>query len=87
MLPNQQRGLEGRVDANFSGNWNPKETQGFYVARSRHGYIISLEGFPIIFLSRLQTEFSLSLNKSEYMGLLYPLQDTTAIIYLLQETK
>jgi hypothetical protein len=33
--------LEVYIDADFCGNWDPKEMWDVDTARSRHGYIIS----------------------------------------------
>ena len=38
LRPDQTKGLELFVDADFAGNWDPEETQDIDTARSRHGY-------------------------------------------------
>ena len=54
--PDKTKGLKVHVDAEFAGNWTPDETENRATARSRHGYIISYEGCPVIWKSQLQTQ-------------------------------
>ena len=84
-LPDTSRGLECHVNADFSGNWDLIDTQCKDTARSRHGYIISYEGCPLIWKSQLQTEIALSSTESEYTGLSYAMRETIPIIQLLWE--
>ena len=85
--PDKSRGLEVHVDADFSGNWDPKETQDRDTARSRHGYVISYMGCPILWKSQLQGEISLSSTESEYNGISYALRDAIPIMELLKEMR
>ena len=81
----KNKGLECYVDADFAGNWDPKDTQNKDTARSRHGYIISYAGRPLICKSQLQTEIALSSTESEYTGLLYAMRKVIPTINLLKE--
>jgi hypothetical protein len=83
--PDKGRGLELYVDTDFTGNWDPKETQDRDTARSRHGYIVMYEGFPLLWKSQLQTEIALSSTESEYTGLSYALREVIPIMELLKE--
>lgn len=56
-------------------------------ARSRHGYVITYAGAPIVWKSQLQTEIALSSCESEYTGLSYALRDAIPMIELLKEMK
>jgi len=86
--PDSTRGLEVHVDADFSGNWDPSEPEHDQdTARSRHGYIISYMGAPIIWKSQLQTEIALSSTESEYTGLSYALCEAIPIMHMLQEIR
>ena len=74
--PNATRGLEVFVDAYFMGNWDPKEAATDHnTARSRHGYIITYAGCPIVLKSQLQTKCCLLTTESEYTGLSYALAE------------
>ena len=88
MRPIKNKGLEVYVDADFSGNWDPKEPQNDRdTARSRHGYIIMYEGCPMIWKSQLQSEIALSSTESEYIGISYALREVIPIMELLKEMK
>jgi len=76
------------VDADFSGNWDPKSPEKDRdTARSRHGYIIMYEGAPILWKSQLQTEIALSSTESEYIGISYALREVIPLMELLREMK
>jgi hypothetical protein len=75
------------VDADFSGNWDPKESQDRDTARSRHGYILMYAGCAVLWKAQMQTEIALSSTESEYTGLSYGLRDTIPIMELLKELK
>ena len=85
--PDPMRELEVFVDADFSGNWDPMDTGNPDTARSRHGYLITYGGCPIVWKSQLQTEIALSSTESEYTGLSYALREAIPIIDLLHELK
>ena len=86
LKPDSSRDLEVFVDADFSGNWDSKDAaQNRDTARSRHGYIISYRGCPIIWKSQMQTEIALSSTESKYMGLSYALREAIPIMNLLKE--
>ena len=83
--PNSDLGLEVFVDADFAGNWDPKEFTDRDTARSRHGYIIQFAGCPILWKSQLQNEVALSSTESEYTGLSYALRDAIPVMNLFKE--
>jgi predicted nucleotidyltransferase len=84
---NKSKDLEVYVDADFSGNWDPKEAQDRDTARSRHGYIITYAGCAILWKSQMQTEIALLSTESEYTDLPYALRDAIPIMELLKELK
>lgn len=61
--------LEVYVRADFSGNFDPKDTLSRDTAKSRHGRFVMYKKFPISWKSQLQTEICLSTRKSEYTRL------------------
>ena len=75
------------VDADFAGNWDKNEAWDRDTARSRHGYIVSYHGCPIIWKSQIQTVIALSNTESEYTGLSYALREAIPMIELLKEMK
>lgn len=80
-----KKGLEVHVDADYAGNWDPLDTSNPDTARSRHGYITSHAGCPMLSKSQLQTEITLSRTESEYTGLSYALREVTPIMHTLTE--
>ena len=87
LKPDASKDLEVYVDADFAGNWDPTETSDKDTARSRHGYIISYAGCPILWKSQLQTEIALSSTESEYTGMSYALREAIPIMELLKELR
>ena len=86
--PSPNHGLEVFVDADFSGNWDPKSPEKDKdTARSRHGYIITYEKCPVIWKSQMQTEVCLSSTESEYVGLSYALREVIPIMEIIKEMK
>ena len=72
--PDPKRGLEVYVDASYLGDWNPEIAwDDRDTARSRHGYVITYAGCPIVSKSQLINEVCLSATEAEYVGLSYAL--------------
>ena len=55
--------------------------------KSRHGYIISYTGCPVVWKIQLQTKIALSTRETEYTGLSYSLREAIPIMRLLREFK
>lgn len=87
LKPVQGKELDVYVDADFAGAWDPQESHQRDTARSRHGYVISYGGCPILWKSQLQTEIALSSTKSEYTGLSYALRDAILVMQTIREMK
>ena len=56
-------------------------------ARSRTGYLLTFAKCPIIWASKLQTEYSLSSTESEYIALSTTLREVIPLMGLLEEFK
>ena len=80
--------FECYTDADFMGLWN-KETAEHdpSTAKSRTGYVILFAKCPLIWASKLQTEFALSSTESEYISLSTALRQVIPLMGLLQELK
>ena len=85
LRPELDKDLQVYVDADFAGNWDPKESHRRDTARSRHGYVIKYCNCPIMWKSQLQTEICLSSTESEYTGLSYALREVIPIMESLKE--
>jgi len=77
--------LDCYVDADFAGLWNYENDQDPVCVKSRTGYVITLGGCPVIWVSKLQTEIALSTLEAEYIALSTPMKDLLAIRRLLKE--
>ena len=88
LTPSGEESFEVMVDADFAGKWDPFEAESNTdTARSRHGYIVSYAGCPMIWASNLQGEVALSSTESEVIGLLEALRVVIPIMDLLKELK
>ena len=56
-------------------------------ARSRHGYVITYHGYPLLWKSQMQSEIALSSTESEYIGISHGLRDVIPIMETLKEMK
>ena len=86
LKPDHTKDLELWVDADFCGNFDPKDGHRD-TARSRHGYYIIYKGCPVTWKSQLQTEITMSSTESEYTGLSYALRDAIPLMSILKEMK
>ena len=66
---NNDFSLDCYVDANFAGLWNHENDQDPVCVKSRSGYVMMLNGCPVHWVSKLQTEIALSTLESEYIAL------------------
>ena len=57
------------VDADFSGLFGRDPSSESSSAKSRTGFIIQIGGFPVVWLSKLQSCISLSTTEAEYAAL------------------
>jgi hypothetical protein len=88
MRPDPSKGLEVYCDADFAGNWDPALAgEDIDTARSRHGFIISYAGVPLLWKSSLQGEIALSSTESELIGLSTALRTAIPIHNMLMEMK
>jgi hypothetical protein len=85
VLPDMNKSFECYVDADYSGNWDPTQSEDPNSAKSRTGYIFMYHGCPILWVSRLQLVFALSTREAEYVALSTVLRDVIPVIDLLTE--
>ena len=88
MRPDPTKGLELHCDSDFAGAWDPELAgEDIDTARSRHGYIISYAGVPLLWKSQMQGEISLSSTESELIGLSAGLRTAIPLQHILNEMK
>jgi hypothetical protein len=61
--------LDCFVDSDFAGLWGYEDDQDPVSTRSRTGFIVTLGRVPVTWVSKLQTETSLSTMEAEYVAL------------------
>jgi Reverse transcriptase (RNA-dependent DNA polymerase) len=67
--PTKTMTLDCYSDADFAGLWNYEDDQDPVCVKSRTGYVLTLAGCPLTWVSKLQTEIALSTLESEYIAL------------------
>ena len=67
LRPDSSRGVEFYVDADFAGSYKPETSAKPESLLSRTGYTIYFKGCSIIWVSKMQTEITLSTTESEYV--------------------
>ena len=81
MTPDQSKGFECYVDADFAGTFNKLNASDPMSCLSRTGYVISYANCPILWSSKMQSIITLSTTEAEYIALSAALRD---VIYILQ---
>ena len=88
MRPDPTKGLELYCDADFAGAWDPElPREDIDTARSRHGYVLTYAGVPVLWKSQMQGEIALSSTESEFIGLSSALRKTIPLHCMLNEMK
>ena len=75
MCPKDDWKIDCYVDADFCGLWGSEDPEDPVVAKSRTGYILTLAGCPLMWVSKLQTEVSVSTMMAEYVALSTAMRD------------
>ena len=83
--PRDDYGIDCYPDADFAGLWGHEHPQDPHCARSRTGYVITLAGCPILWVSKLQTEIALSTMEAEYVALSSACKDLFPIMDVVKE--
>lgn len=77
--------LDCYVDADFAGLWKQEDDQDPVCVRSRTGYVMTLAGCPVHWVSKLQTEVALSTLEAEYIALSQAMRDLVPMRRFLME--
>ena len=57
------------ADADFAVLWGHENPQDPICARSRTGFVATFSNFPLLWVSKIQTDIALSTLNSEYVAL------------------
>ena len=77
--------LDYYADANFAGLWGHENPQEPICARSRTGFVVTFANFTLLWLSKLQTDISLSTLYSEYVALSHYVRALLTLKSLIKE--
>jgi hypothetical protein len=84
LKPDKTAGIKCYVDADFAGGYSPATSDEPVSVFSRTGYVIFYMGCPICWVSKMQSEISLSTVEAEYIALSTAMRD---IIPLMDQVK
>ena len=68
--PGGSNGIKCYANADFSGAWCREDAYQVGSVLPRTGYIIKFSNFPIVWVSKIQTEKDLSTTEAEYISLI-----------------
>ena len=85
LSPDQNRCIECYVDADFAGAYKFEESHNPTSLLSRTGYTIYFKGCPILWVSKMQTEITLSTTEAEYVALSQSMRDVIPFMNIMDE--
>ena len=77
--------LDCYVDADFAGLWNVEDKEDPVCVKSRTGFVFMMGTCPILWVSKLQTEITLSTTEAEYVALSQAMRQLLPARKLLKE--
>ena len=79
--------LDFYVNKYFAGLWKYEDDQYPVCVKSRNGYVMTLGGFLLHWVSTLQTNTALSTLEAEYITLFQDMRDVLTLKQLIQEVR
>ena len=76
--------IECHVDADFAGLYAVEDVMDPSCVKSRTGYVISICGCPVVWVSRLQTDIATATMEAEYNALSMAMRDLLPLRTLFQ---
>ena len=83
--PSKKLLLDCYADEDFSGLWGHENPQGPICASSRTGFVVTFSNCPLLWVSKVQTEISLSTLHSEYVALSHSVRPLLPLESLIKE--
>eukprot|EP00957_Ditylum_brightwellii_P145305 11066846-Ditylum_brightwellii.AAC.1 len=83
--PSDDFTLDCYCDANFAGLWGCKNDQDPSSIESRTGFVLTLGGTPILWVSKMQSEIACSTMEAEYIALSHSMQELLPAKWLVEE--
>ena len=75
------------VDADFTGQWNVENPEDPLCVKSWMGYVLVVGNCPVQWVSKLQSEISVSMKEAEYISLSTAMQDLIPLRTLVAKVK
>ena len=85
LRPNPQEGIKCYVDADFAGGYSEDTKDDPMSVFSRTGYVIFYYGCPVLWVSKMQSEISLSTVEAEYIALSTSMRDLIPFVDQVKE--
>ena len=83
--PTSSYNVDCYVDADFAGLWGSEDPQDPISVKSRTGFVIQFMGCPLLWVSKLQTQVSLSTMEAEYIALSHSMRELIGTREILKE--
>ena len=87
LKPSKQLKVDCFVDADFAGPWNVENPEDPLCVKSRTGYVLLVGNCPVHWVSKLQSEISVSTMEAEYISLSTGMRDLIPLCTLVDEVK
>jgi Reverse transcriptase (RNA-dependent DNA polymerase) len=85
MKPSGHLTIDCYVDADFAGLYGVEDDQDPISVKSRTGYVLMLADCPLLWVSKLQSEISVSTMEAEYIALSTALRDLVPLREIIHE--
>ena len=72
-------------DADFAGLWGHENLQDPFGYRSGNWFVVTFTNFPLLWVSKLQTEIALSILHSQYVALTHYVRELLPLKPLIKE--
>ena len=83
--PSKKLVVDCYADEDFAGLWGHENSQDPICARSRTGFVATFANFPLLWVSKLQTDIALSKLHSEYVALSHSVRALLPLKSLIKE--
>ena len=87
LKPSKQLTVDCFVYADFAGQWNVENPEDPLCVKSRTGYVLLAGNCPVEWVSKLQSEISVSTMEAEYISLSTSMRDLISLRTLVDEVK
>ena len=87
LKPSKQLTVDCFVDVDFAGQWNVENPEDPLCVKSRTGYVLLVGSCPVQWVSKLQSEISVSMMEAEYISLSMAMRDLIPLRILVDKVK